>query len=477
MNYLRQKLKKWFGFDDFRPGQFEVLSSLSQGENTFGMLPTGTGKTLIYQFFGRMINQPVVIISPLISLMQDQVDRMRYLGSKKTVAITSGLNFVEKKRILNNLNKYNYIYISPEMISQIDVLKNFNKLDIGLFVIDEAHCIIQWGTDFRPEYLNLHRIIQSLNNPQVLMLTATASKTVRSEIVHKLGLHNVKYIVKSTNRSNIMLSVKYCDDTNDKNNKLLSLVNKLCSPGIIYFSSKKMANMATIFLRQKAHLKVEAYHSDLNNENRYRIQHQFMNDQIDVICATSAFGMGIDKSNIRYVIHYHMPSNIESYVQEMGRAGRDMKESISVILYQKNDEMLQYNLLMDNIPDDDIISFYYRNYKKIHNDDEQTKLLKYYYDNDYSEEKVISIFKARRLDQKNSLAEMLSYVLNNHCRRKKLLSHFDEKFSAHNEYCCDGDHTKLNLYAANLIRSNIKTNNKHNYDWNSIINSLFNKMH
>ena len=174
---LKKHLKKWFGFDDFRSGQKEVIQSILDGKDTLGVLPTGT---------------------PLISLMQDQVDRMRYLGEKKTVAITSNLSWVDRKRVIKNLNNYKYVYVSPEMLSNSDVLEAFKRLKISLFVVDEAHCINQWGPDFRPEYLNLKDIIISLNHPTTLMLTATASNDVILDIKEKIGLPNVETIKYST---------------------------------------------------------------------------------------------------------------------------------------------------------------------------------------------------------------------------------------------------------------------------------------
>ncbi|UQS85421.1 RecQ family ATP-dependent DNA helicase [Apilactobacillus apisilvae] len=471
---LQEKLYYWFGFTDFRPGQLEILKYLNLGRNVFGVLPTGTGKTLIYQFFGKLINKPIVIVSPLISLMQDQVDRMRYLGEKKTIALTSNLNFNEKKKVLNNLNKYNYIYISPEMLSQEDVIKSFKNIDLGLFVIDEVHCIIQWGPDFRPDYLNLKNVINYLNFPQILMLTATASSKDRSSIINILNLSNVKFVTKSVNRSNIMLSVKYCDDKEDKNNKLLSLVNKFKSPGIIYFSSKKIANKITNLLKVKTNLNVEAYHSDLDSENRYRIQHQFMNNHLDLICATSAFGMGIDKNDIRYVIHYHMPSNIESYIQEIGRAGRDGLSSIAIILYQDNDETLQYNLLINNIPDDSMVSFYYDNYQSLKNTvEDKLDLLKYYYDHHYSLDETKNVFKLRSFEQNNNLNAMIDYVDNHSCRRNKLLSYFNESFDNHDDKCCDGNETILD--DSELLNQHDYKKDNYIKNWHQIIDSLFNK--
>lgn len=475
---LKRQLKQWFGFDDFRMGQEEVIKSILEGHDTLGVLPTGTGKTLIYQYVGKMVDGMVVVVSPLISLMQDQVDRMRYLGEKKTVAITSNLSWVDRRRVIKHLNKFKYVYVSPEMLSNTDVLESFQKNNISLFVVDEAHCINQWGPDFRPEYLNLKWIINVLNHPTTLMLTATASNDVISDIKEKIGLPNVDTIKYSTNRPNIALSVDTFTSNEDKNEQLLYLVNKLVKPGIIYFSSKKVANAVCEWIKEKTKLNVEVYHADLDADSRYRIQHQFINDKIDIICATSAFGMGIDKDNIRFVIHYHMPANLESYVQEMGRAGRDGKQSISYILYKEKDEILQYRFIEDTIPSEDMISFFYDHYEQMKDNDfdEKATLINYYLQKGFTKSEVINIFEGRRNELVTSLNQMLGYVKTKGCKREFLLRYFNENFSDHDENCCNGEDTQLQLEKMNLVQESRSLNSRtQNLKWRSIIQTLFSK--
>ena len=475
---LKKHLKKWFGFNDFRSGQKEVIQSILDGKDTLGVLPTGTGKTLIYQYVGKMVDGMVIVVSPLISLMQDQVDRMRYLGEKQTVAITSNLSWVDRKRVIKNLNNYKYVYVSPEMLSNSDILDAFKQHKISLFVVDEAHCINQWGPDFRPEYLNLKDIIISLNHPTTLMLTATASNDVVLDIKEKIGLPNVETIKYSTNRPNIALAVDTFTSNEDKNNQLLYLVNKLMKPGIIYFSSKKVANAVCEWLKEKTNLNVEVYHADLDADSRYRIQHQFISDQIDIICATSAFGMGIDKDNIRFVIHYHMPANLESYVQEMGRAGRDGKQSISVILYKEKDEVLQYRFIDDTIPSEDMINFFYNHYQQLKNNelDEKADLINYYFQSGFTKNGVINIFEGRRNELVTSLNQMLGYVKTKGCKRAFLLRYFNENFSEHDENCCNGDGTQLQLEQMDLVQESKSLNSRsRNIKWQSIIQTLFSK--
>lgn len=362
------------------------------------------------------------------------------------------------------------------MLSNDEILDNLKKINISLFVVDEAHCINQWGPDFRPEYLNLKRIISFLGSPLTLLLTATASNEVIDDIKNKIGIVNLNVIKYSANRPNIALDVEIIDDRNEKNERLLSLVNKVKKPGIIYFSSKKVANSVCRWLNDQTNLSVEAYHSDIDNDSRYKIQHQFINDKIDVICATSAFGMGIDKDNIRFVIHYHMPSNLESYVQEMGRAGRDGEQSISYILYREKDEILQYRFIDDAIPTEDMIDFFYRNSKSLlkANLDEKGDLVRYYFEKGYELDETKSIFYNRRNELIASLNDMIEYVHSNGCYRQKLLNHFNEDFNNHDNQCCNGMQTELKLDHMNLISTNkdIKSGEKKE-KWQNIIQSLF----
>jgi ATP-dependent DNA helicase RecQ len=473
---LQDNLRRWFGFETFRPGQEEVIKALLNHQDTLALLPTGTGKTLLYQYFGKMTSGIILIVSPLISLMQDQVDRMKYLGEKKAVAITSNLSWHNREMVLNALSHYHYVYVSPEMLSHQKILSKLKKINISLMVIDEAHCINQWGPDFRPDYLNLKEIIKVLEHPLMLLLTATASSDMVLTIQNRLGLKQCKLVKQSVNRSNIMLSVNHVNNDYDKNNRLLKLVIKLSKPGIIYFSSKRIADEVCEWLKQKTFLSIEVYHADLDAETRYKVQHQFINDQIDIICATSAFGMGIDKSNVRFIIHYHMPSNMESYVQEMGRAGRDGLPSISVVLYRSGDENLQRQLIDATIPNDNWVTYYYQhpNLLRALDSDNGGRVLQYYLDHDYSLDDVLYILHQRKKEQLNALRVMKKYIMLSGCRRAYLLNHFNERYNHHDEFCCDGNDTILNLSASNLLSNDQSTKNKRDIiQWQDVIKQLF----
>lgn len=440
---LQSALKKEFGFDSFRPGQEEILKSLFAHQSTLAILPTGGGKTLLYQMYGAISHQRVVIVSPLISLMQDQVSRLQYLGSKRVVALTSALDYQEKSVILQHLNHYQFIYASPEMLANDQVLQRIKNLKVGLFVIDEAHCISEWGPDFRPDYLNLGKVRQALGNPLTLMMTATATETVRQDIIRHLDFDSeaVKQIVLPVNRPNIFLSAKILTNQQEKDQTLIDLVRKLHGPGIIYFSSKSRAEQAAVALATQTDCRVMAYHGGMDNQQRFHIQQQFMDGNLDLVCATSAFGMGIDKDDIRFVIHYHLPANIQSYVQEIGRCGRDQKPGLAILLYEPNDRYLQMNLIDNTIPDRSMLQYLYQHPKSL-TDDDQFRVVKYYHDHGYNFEQAMGIFDRSKQRRTSELAAMVKYIYHDGCRRDELLKYFEETVSSSQKnsvFCCDHD--------------------------------------
>ncbi|WP_413627344.1 RecQ family ATP-dependent DNA helicase [Fructilactobacillus vespulae] len=463
-------LKSKFGFNSFKLGQAEAIKSLHENQNTMAILPTGAGKSLIYQLYGYQTQKPVIIISPLLSLMEDQVDRIHYQGEKRVVALNSNYDRQHKQKILNNLNHFRYIFISPEMILQPEVISKLVNIDVGLFVIDEAHCISKWGIDFRPEYLSLKIIIQRLQNPKVLMLTATASIKVQDDIINKLNLKSVNKIVKSVNRSNIFLGLQKTANDLDKQEYLISAITQMVGPGIIYFSSKRVANLIADMINTSTDLRAAAYHSDLSKEDRFKIQHQFMDDNLQIVCATNAFGMGIDKNNIKFVIHYHMPQDIESYVQEIGRAGRDGSKAIAILMYSPGDEYIAKNLIEQSIPNTEDLFNYQTNQRALIPDNIK-ELLDYYHQNHYSSNDIVTIFEQELKQKQNELDKLLKYIFCNDCRRKALLKNFDEQYNNHDENCCNQNDEPINL-------SNFKGNEdfkiKSLKSWQDIMSGLFN---
>ncbi|KRL23369.1 RecQ family ATP-dependent DNA helicase [Lentilactobacillus kisonensis] len=475
---LNKELHKHSAFKSFRPGQEEVLLNLFAGQNTLAVLPTGGGKTLLYQLYGAITHQRVLIVSPLISLMQDQVGRLQYLGSKRVVAITSAMDFKERTAILRNLSHYQYIYVSPEMLVNQSVFPFVAQQNIGLFVIDEAHCITEWGPDFRPDYLRLGAVRKQLGNPLTLMMTATATQPTRTDILQRMGFSvgEARQVVMPTNRRNIFLSAKVCANQKEKNDQLESLVSHLDGSGIIYFSSKSQAEQIAAMLTQKTHKRVMAYHGGMDNQQRFRIQQQFMNDDIDIVCATSAFGMGIDKENVRFVIHYHLPNNIQSYVQEIGRCGRDQQPSLAILLYEPNDQYLQLGLIENTIPEEQLLSYLYQHPNELEKND-AFRVIKYYYDTGKSFEEAVSIFDQAKKHRIQELEAIIAYIYTTGCRRKLLLQHFDEVVNNENsEFCCDfhsdfwGHWREFNDHYLKGVK---QVKRQRSTDWHQILNNLF----
>ncbi|KRM96343.1 ATP-dependent DNA helicase [Liquorilactobacillus aquaticus DSM 21051] len=445
---LEELLQKHFGFSEFRSGQKDVIHSLLERKSTLAILPTGTGKSLCYQLIGKICKKPVVIISPLISLMQDQVEQLRFAGEKRVVALTSVLPFERKKYVIEHLEHFNFIYLAPEMLNKKEVVEKLMGLDLALLVVDEAHCISKWGPDFRPDYLGLGDLRKKLNSPTTLALTATATKKVEEDIIRILfDRQKIKTIRHSVDRPNIFLAVENVENQKEKNQKLVQLVERLKTPGLIYFSSKKKADEIADLLRQKSKLNVSSYHAGRTAIDRYTVQQQFMRGELDVICATSAFGMGVNKKNIRYVIHYHLPADLESYLQEIGRAGRDGKQSIAILLYQASDVILQRQLINMTLPEDEMIQYYMDNMQRLKGHaGEQGELLDYYCKQGLSSRQVKELFSRRRDEKSKNLNEILAYINTAECRREYIKRYFGEEGSQiHSGLCCQLMGEKLDL--------------------------------
>ncbi|QIL46602.1 ATP-dependent DNA helicase RecQ [Vagococcus coleopterorum] len=433
----KKMLNERFGHQTFRPGQEETILSVLESKNTLAILPTASGKSLTYQLPSYLFSGLTLIVSPLISLMEDQVMQLRQQGEKRVVAYNSQLSIVEKKWVLNNLASYKFIFISPEALNKDDVIKKLQAINLSLLVVDEAHCISQWGIDFRPEYEQLNVAVRKIKPVKILALTATANDEITKDIENKLFDNGeIAIIRESVNRKNIAYLV---EEPVNKINYLVELIDYHIGPGIIYFSSKKEAERVAQELSEKTGMRVSYYHGGQTAQERSLIQQQFLKDELDVLCATSAFGMGVNKKNIRYVVHYHLPSSLEAYAQESGRAGRDGKQSFSVILYQPGDERLyafQTQELSEAIEHLKI----YPDITKLSYDEELELYLKWQESivaKLFSQAELTSQLERKLEEKKLALMNILTYLHTKECRRSFLLRHFQEKKQLKQENCCD----------------------------------------
>lgn len=473
---LTAVLKEKFGFDSFKPGQAEVLEALTDGKNTLAMLPTGGGKSLIYQMMGNMRDGLVVIVTPLLSLMQDQVARLNYAGESKVVALNSTLPQDARRTILRSLAQYKFLFVSPEMLGQTVVQSALRKVKINLLVVDEAHTIVSWGPDFRPDYLALPQVHKKLGQPQLLLLTATATPKMMTDITLPFGLPEVDWFIyrQSVDRPNIYLHTETLANEGQKRERLADLVRQLQGPGIVYFSSRKLATSMADWLAENTGRRVAAYHAGLDTMSRYRIQQQFMFGRIDVIAATSAFGMGIDKDNVRYVIHYHLSNDLANYLQEIGRAGRDGEQSAAILLYVPGDENLQLNMIDGTIPSREVVMGYYdKRFGAGEIGRDKANLLDFYAKQGMNPDEVATMFEARRQQRQQDLYNLVNYAKSDAGLRRQLLDHFGDDAKSNDEAESVGvvDWHPENL---SLVATEAPTELAGVTDWRTQVAKLFN---
>ncbi len=352
-------LRDVFHLESFRDGQEEIIESVARGDDTLVFMPTGGGKSLTYQLPGLVREGLVIVISPLISLMKDQVDKLNQLDIH-TRAINSTISPDEQQRILEELSMgraiedtpIKFLYIAPERLNSQMFLRVIRSVKVALVAIDEAHCISQWGHDFRPSYMRIRDFLVRLREASdfpTVALTATATPKVRQDIVERLGLTKCNVFTKGFDRKNIIILVREISAKADKLRKTLEIIQKIQGSGIVYCSSRKVVSEVYEFLSSRG-VSVGMYTGAMGHGDREDTQNAFMQSDCDVIVATNAFGMGIDKKDIRYVIHYNLPGSIESYYQEVGRAGRDGKQSFGVVLASYGDTKIQEFFIENSHP-------------------------------------------------------------------------------------------------------------------------------
>ncbi|UUV13450.1 DNA helicase RecQ [Clostridioides difficile] len=383
---LLEILSKYYGYTSFRKGQESIINSILNEKDVLAIMPTGGGKSICYQIPALILDGMTIVISPLISLMKDQVDALKAMGISAAF-INSSLSSKEFNEILNNIRKNNYkiLYIAPERLDAQEFLELINNNNVSQVAIDEAHCVSQWGHDFRLSYRRISDFIKSLpKRPIVTAFTATASEEVRIDIINLLCLENPDYYITGFDRENLSINIV---KSSSKNKYILDYIqNHKNESGIIYVATRKEVENIYNGL-SKRNISVSKYHAGLSKNERSKNQEDFINDNVDIMVATNAFGMGIDKPNIRWVIHYNMPQSIENYYQEIGRAGRDGEKSECVLLFSPGDVHIQKYLIDIGVENPE-----------------------------------------RKLFQHKKLQYMIDLVYSNSCYRKTILSYFGENY-------------------------------------------------
>lgn len=471
-----------------------------------GILRTGTGKSLCYQLPAKMLSGITLVVSPLISLMLDQVRECKALFFKEVSAMHSFQSWEERQRSLKQLHKVKLLFVSPELLQNKRVMNHLKQqLQISLFVIDEAHCISQWGYDFRPDYLRLTKVIHFLGDPPVLALTGTATPDVQADIKSKLNRPKMIDHIYPMDRYNISLMVDKVEGTEtDKVKKLMHYIDHYQVPTLVYFTSRmRTEQIAREISNYHPERRVAFYHGGMETLDRLKIQQQFMNDQLDVICCTSAFGMGINKHNIRLIIHYHPPTQLESFIQEIGRAGRDGEECLSIVLHRPSDLRIPAQIIENELPNEKELSFVYHrlidvrtNNDTLPSDDESietffmmpvTKWRYLHYQlethNMIESNQVIatnnqlasafqsiaSFTKKRLTEKRHSLHEVNNWLHTETCLRRELYKPFQQIITEKQTNCCSNcgfSSETWKLFDLDIIEES-------NINWQTILKNIF----
>jgi ATP-dependent DNA helicase RecQ len=358
---IREFAREVLGFEKFRPGQETAMQAVTAGRDTLAVLPSGAGKSAIYQVAGQLLDGPVVIVSPLIALQRDQVDRLAEIEDRvgRAAQLNSSLGEREQREVLEQLQDgtIRYVFLAPEQLAKPEVVDAVRDARPALFVVDEAHCVSAWGHDFRPDYLRLGAVVEQLGHPTVLALTATAAPPVRAEIVERLEMRDPEVVVAGFDRPEIRLEVDHHPDATAKHEAVLDRVvgevGAGHTPGIVYSATRRGTLDLAGDLEDRG-LRARAYHAGLRKSEREETQEAFMAGDLDVVVATTAFGMGIDKPDTRFVVHAEPADSLDSYYQEIGRCGRDGRPALAVLVYRQEDLGLRHFFAAGAPPEDEL---------------------------------------------------------------------------------------------------------------------------
>jgi ATP-dependent DNA helicase RecQ len=355
---LQQVAAETFGWTELRPEQLDAMELVMQGRDVLAILPTGAGKSAIYQVPALLIAGPTLVVSPLLALQQDQLEGIDISEAPEAVAVNSAQSKDEHRRAWQALGEgqAEYLFLSPEQLAKDEVVERLRDVGVGLFVVDEAHCVSAWGHDFRPDYLRLSAVIERLGHPPVIALTATAALPVRKDIATRLGLRDHGEVLASFDRPNLRLAVQQnSDDRRKRDAVVLHVRTLLADPitrlGLLYAATRKDAEFYAAEL-QHAGVRAASYHAGLKAAERDQVHQDFLADRFDVVVATSAFGMGIDKPDVRFVVHASAPESLDSYYQQIGRAGRDGEPADITLFYRAEDLHLQRFLTSRGAPEE-----------------------------------------------------------------------------------------------------------------------------
>ncbi len=474
---IHQVLHHKFGYSSFRSGQQEVIEAILRKEDVLALLPTGTGKSLCYQLPAYMLEGPVLIISPLLSLMQDQVDQLRKLGEKNVIAFNSFLSQQDKMNALQNLELYRFIFVSPEMLATKAFQERFKGIRYAFIVVDEAHCLSQWGFDFRPDYLRLKQFLSSIQKTPIVALTATATSKVIEDIKHYLMMESPFEYIHSVDRPNIKLIKKHFDDRSEKKEWLIEHIQSTAGPGIVYMQSKKRADELADYLIQKG-IACASYHAGLDNDDRQFIQQQFLNGTLNWVVATNAFGMGVHKEDIRQVIHESMPTTVANYLQEIGRAGRDGADAVAIMLICAQDKDFVKFIAEEDLPTDAHIEVYLNNptekydpavfFEQYRMSETIYRVIQYWLSIE-SVEQVKLRLDQLRLTKRNEVEKMASIVESDGCIRQKVMEYFGQSLLTPLDACCSNCGLVESVFLKERTMEDLRLNIEH---WESRLKSI-----